>query len=331
MMQYKVCVVTVTYGDRWKFLKEVLARVVSFNNVANVIVVNNAAVYSVEDNISHPKITVLNNEENDGSAGGYNKGVAYAYNNTDCDFIWLLDDDNLPAENALSELFKYWDSIAGSDIEKALFCMRPDRQTHIDIAKGAGTDRHYLVANNFLGFSVSRILKNQYLKRIKRSKPAHTFLDHIQMPYVPYGGLFIHRQMVKDIGFPNSEFFLYVDDSEYTYRITQKGGKIHLIPSATIIDIDVSQGINYQHSLFRSHLLDLWNFRTYYHIRNRVYFYSRVAVRNKFIFGVNKTLYLSWLWIVSKLSNKKDAYRKLLVAVDDGLKGKLGKADQEKF
>ncbi len=331
MIQYKVCVVTVTYGDRWQLLNQVLTRLLTFANVAHVVVVDNASIYSVKSKVENSQITVLSNSINEGSAGGYNRGIAYATEHLDCDFIWLLDDDNMPLENALPELMKHWNNIQGTNTQKALFCRRPDRTIHTKIAMGANPSSYYLTSNNFLGFSLTNIVSNKIRKISERFKQPGEFLDKAVMPYVPYGGLMLHRQMVEKIGYPNADFFLYVDDSEYSYRITQQGAKIYLIPAALVVDIDSSQGINYKQRLFRSHLLDLWSFRTYYHVRNRMYFYSRVAVTNKLMFGINKILYLSCLWIVSIISNKRDAYNKLLSAVSDGLEGKLGKVGQEKF
>ena len=33
--EYKICVLTVTYGDRWQFLEQVLTRVMSFKPFSN--------------------------------------------------------------------------------------------------------------------------------------------------------------------------------------------------------------------------------------------------------------------------------------------------------
>ncbi len=331
-MRYKICVVIVTYADRWKFLSDVLTRILSFPEVCRVVVVNNASCYDVEASIFDERVTVLNNAQNEGSAGGYCQGIQTAFKDADADFIWLLDDDNLPEENAVSELLKYWQVIDEASKEKALFCLREDREAHINIAKGENPSRYYLVPDNFLGFSLLRVFKNQLYKIGKKKRSATgSYLPFATMPYVPYGGLLMHRGIVEKIGYPNADFFLYVDDSEYTYRITQSGAKIYLIPSAKVVDIDKSQGINYKKGFFRSQLLDLWSFRTYYHVRNRLYFYSRVAVKNKFMFNINKALYLGFLWLISVIGNKTSAYKKLLVAVDDGLNGKLGKAGQDKF
>ena len=329
MVKYKVCVVTVTYGDRRRFLEQVIKRALSFGQVVKIVVVNNASAYEIPG--SNDKVVVLNNTENKGSAGGYKQGISYANDNVACDFIWLLDDDNLPELACLDNLLLEWDTINGADNKKALFCFRDDRAAHVKIAQGEDTGRYYLVENNFLGFHFGRIFYNQYHKIADRFKKNGSYKEHVGMPYVPYGGLLLHKKLVAEIGFPDERFFLYVDDSEYSYRITQNGGTIWLIPSSKIMDIDKSQGINYKKRMFHSQLLDQWNFRTYYHVRNRIYFYSSVAIKNNFVFKINKVLYLAFLQIISVLSSKKSAYHKLVIAVNDGLKGNLGKANPDKF
>jgi GT2 family glycosyltransferase len=333
-IKYKVCVLTVTYANRRQFLNQVLKRVLGFEPVIGVLVINNASFYNVSGlatQLGDDRVTVLNNNENIGSAGGYKQGINYAHKNIDADFIWLLDDDNVPEENTLHDLLRMWDEIPGENNKKALFCLRPDRAVHIRIAKGEDPYRYYLVRDNFMGFNLFRILHNKFYKLRDRWRKDTAFKKYVQMPYVPYGGLLFHQTMVDVIGLPNDDFFLYVDDSEYTYRITQNNGVIWLVPSCRVIDVDQSQGIDYKRKPFHSHLLDQWNFRTYYAIRNRMYFYSRVANQNKLIFKINKHLYLAYLFVVSLLSLKVKQYKKLLSAVDDGLDGKLGKVNAEKF
>lgn len=327
--EYRVCIVTVTYGDRQRFLSQVIDRSLSFAQVTNVAVVNNASVHPIA--ATDKRVTILNNTENEGSAGGYHQGIKYAFEQLQCDFIWLLDDDNLPEQDALDGLLSQWDKIQGEDDKKALFCLRDDRKTHVNIARGANPMQYYLVPDNFLGFSLFRIFKNQWRKLRGKRAVSGEYRERVTMPYVPYGGLLMHKQLVAAIGYPNADMYLYVDDSEYSFRITQHGGVIWMIPACRITDIDKSQGINYQKRPFHSQLLDEWSFRTYYHIRNRIYFYSRVAIRNKFMFRVNKLLYLAFLRVISILSLKTAEYKKLVAAVNDGLNGNLGKANPDKF
>lgn len=327
--EYRVCVITVTYGDRQHFLNQVIDRVLSLTQVVKVVVINNASAHSID--ATSDRVITLNNAENEGSAGGYHQGIKYAYEQVDCEFIWLLDDDNLPEKNALNGLLIQWNKITSDNNKKAMFCLRDDRKSHINIARGADPMQYYLVPNNFLGFSLLRIFKNQWRKITAKITVNDKYKERVAMPYVPYGGLLMHKQLVAEIGFPNANMFLYVDDSEYSYRITEHGGTIWMIPACKIIDIDKSQGINYKKQPFHSQLLDEWGFRTYYHVRNRLYFYSRVTIRNKFMFRVNKVLYLAFLRVISILSSKTTEYKKLIGAVNDGLNGNLGKANPGKF
>ncbi|MDB5013368.1 MAG: glycosyl transferase family 2 [Daejeonella sp.] len=329
-LKLKVCVVTVTYGDRWQFLEQVINRVLSFENVCHLIIADNNSSYSIAERVSK-NVTVLSNSENLGSAGGYKQAIQCAYQNIECDLVWLLDDDNLPEQLSLDVLLEQWKAIDAPENKKAVFCLRKDRVQHWRIARGENPYRYYLVRNNFLGFHFLRIFNNQLHKLKDRFDNNRPFKQRVVMPYVPYGGLLMHKLMIEEIGFPDERFYLYVDDSEYTYRITKGGGSIWLIPASQITDIDKSQGLDYKQKLFHSHLLDLWNFRTYYHIRNRMYFYSRVAIQNNIVFQINKILYLAFLRVISILSGKTNAYNKLKVAVSDGLKGNLGKANSEKF
>lgn len=334
-IEYKVCVLTLTYANRWHFLEKVLTRLLEFGEITDIIIVNNASGYDVEErakNLSSKKITVLNNHENLGSAGGYKQAIKYASENSEADFLWLLDDDNMPDSFALHRLLVEWVRIGAENDQKALFCLREDRIAHIRIAKGENPARYYLVPDNFMGFNIFNVVKNQYYKLSdKISKTEGNFKERVSIPYVPYGGLLIHRAILAKIGLPDERFYLYADDSEYTYRITQNGGTIWLIPACRVIDLDKSQGLEYKKKLFHSKLLDQWSFRTYYAVRNRMYFYSKVAIRRMAVFKINKALYLSYLQVVSLLSSKRKEYKKFLVAVNDGLKGKLGKANPEKF
>ena len=332
-LENNVGVLIVTYGNRWQFLEKVLKRVLSFKQVIQVVVVNNASEYNVSNkvkDIGDVRITVINKTENEGSAGGYKIAIEYGMANTIVDFFWLLDDDNLPNEDALIQLLAEWQNTAGANNKKALFCLREDRAQHVRIAKGENPER-YLVPNNFMGFNVFKIFTNQYHKFSQKLKTDKQYKKSVSIPYVPYGGLLLHRQMVEDIGYPDERMFLYVDDSEYTYRITKNKGTIWLIPACKVVDIDKSQGLDYKRKVLHSQLVDQWNFRTYYHIRNRMFFYANNFITSSLVFKLNKSLYLAYLKIISMVSSKGGEYKKLLVAVKDGLSGNLGKANQEKF
>ena len=47
------------------------------------------------------RLKVIYLDENTGSAGGYKLGLEEAYKCNECEFIWLLDDDNKPQKDSL--------------------------------------------------------------------------------------------------------------------------------------------------------------------------------------------------------------------------------------
>lgn len=331
---YNICVLIVTYGDRWQFLSQVLKRVGTFENVTDIVVIDNASVYSVAERcglLADERIKVITNKENLGSAGGYKIGLKYFREERAAEFVWLLDDDNQPSADALAELTAAWSSIPGTDDQKALFSLRQDRKQHVMIAQGEDANRFFSAENSFMGFNLFRIPFNQYYKLRDRFVKPGAFKEKALIPYAPYGGMFFHKRMLDLIGYPEERFFVYADDSEYTCRITKKGGKIWLVPSSQITDVDTSYGIRYVRHFWRSVYLDLWSFRTYYQVRNSVYFYDRLNVSNRLVYGINKWLFLTGQWLISRITAKQANYRKFLEAVEDGLAGRLGIVNPEKY
>jgi len=45
------------------------------------------------------------------SAGGFKKGLELAYSDPECEFIWLLYDDNKPMDGSLKTLLDFWYSL----------------------------------------------------------------------------------------------------------------------------------------------------------------------------------------------------------------------------
>jgi GT2 family glycosyltransferase len=116
-MNEKVCVVTVTYGNRFHFLNQVIDAALE-EGVCKVIVVGNNSspesrekLKEYEKELGEQKIKVLYLDDNYGSAGGFKIGLKEAYNDQECEFIWRLDDDNKPLEGSLKILLDFWSSL----------------------------------------------------------------------------------------------------------------------------------------------------------------------------------------------------------------------------
>ena len=95
-----VCVVTVTYGDRWKLLVNMVdaataAGVSRFVVVCNGITENYRAQLEQRSWPSAIEIRFVFLARNMGSAVGFKRGIETAVAAQDTEFVWLLDDDNM--------------------------------------------------------------------------------------------------------------------------------------------------------------------------------------------------------------------------------------------
>ena len=325
----KVCVVTVTYGDRFHLLKQVIKS--CFNEgVEKVIVVDNASVENSRKqlvalkNKYQNKLDIIHLNENIGSAGGYKKGLEKAYKCTDCDFIWLLDDDNKPVRGSLKKYVDIYSQLKSQNVSLgALVGFRKLRPQYVKaVEKCDGT--HLLEPlDSFIGFHIFHYWKKWVDKfsflRFQNMKNCNL----VKIPTASYGGLFFERKLLKKIGFPNDNYYLYEDDTDFTYRITKSGYNIYLVPEIEIIDLDeywCAKDKGKKHPYFSG-----TEFRFYYFIRNKLFFQKKYRVKNKKIFNLNKFIYFGRMLILSFIHRNIRRFHLFRGAVKDALEDKMKK------
>lgn len=193
----KIAAVVVTF-NRKELLKECLAGVLNqVYPIDKVFIVDNNSTDGTPEFLK--KEGFLNNElikylrlsENTGSAGGFHEGVKMAYEEG-ADWVWFLDDDVSPRPDCLKIMLYY------KHISK---CMHPSKfdvngqeffwESIFDVAMGRVT---------FI--------------------PNTSFKNGKDFTFVNVGcfeGMFIHRDIVSKIGFPDKRFFIGGDDTIYGF------------------------------------------------------------------------------------------------------------------
>lgn len=321
------CVVTVTYGDRKKFLLEVLDALTNAY-VSMVIVVNNGAAWPVKSILTeqHPGLVdIVEMGRNTGSAMGFSTGIRRALD-LGAEYVWLIDDDNCPREDTLRRLFEAYSREAQTTPRDrlAVVAFRPDHQA--DVAMGVSIDRINPRANSFRGFHVLEI-PYKIWRRTSWGKPRvrEGLPKTVRMDQAPYSGLLFHRDLIQSIGLPNADFVLYADDNEFTYRIKRLGGRILLVTDARLDDLESSWNVKARFgNSFSGMLQGTGDFRAYYGMRNGVYFDVIHIKKNTVVFWLNRTVYMGLLRFFSIVLRKQDRYRLLRDAFQDGVSGRLG-------
>lgn len=309
---YNVAVATVTYAERFNLLEQVLSRLIDLN-VSYIIVIDNGCPYDVADTLKtvfpddQARIIVSRMEQNDGSASGFSAAIRAAHQCSQAEYLWLLDDDNLPHKNALDNIFSAYSFI--NDERVSLLSLREDRKEFTAAYKDGYWNN--AIFNSFQSFHIiERLCKQRY------RNCAHPL---VPIEYAPYGGFFFNINWVAKIGYPDLSYGLYGDDHEYTYRITKNGGLIYLCGSSVIVDIERSWFLKDQNS-HRFFIDGVDKARLYKAIKNRVRFECEYLVKNKFTYFTNMLIYLSGAFIISMIRNPL-SYKNvptILNAIKDG-------------
>jgi GT2 family glycosyltransferase len=318
--------VTVTYGDRLEFLRESVRRALEVEGVARVVVVGNASTSPLAtlEQQWGDRVRIIRLPANTGSANGYAVGIQAALDDG-AEYLWLMDDDNAPQPGALAELHRAYHelrNVADRDA-LALRSYRPTQQT--DIASGMPVKRLFPRAGSFFGFHLLD-LPAKLWRRTPWGRPKSTGQPPalISLPSAPYGGLFCHRAVYERIGLPDVRLVLYADDTELTSRLTRLGGKIFLVTSSLIDDLESSWNNATQFgSAFAASLRGASDFRAFYSARNHAYL-ETLTGDHRLTRALNRRAYLTILLALAILQGRLGRYRLLRAAISLGEAGRLG-------
>lgn len=243
----KVAAVVVTY-NRIELLKECIEALKQQSYSCDILVVDNASTDGTGEYIKAIKnkcnnIYYKNTGVNIGGAGGFNFGMRCAVEGG-YEYVWVMDDDCI-AQSLTLEKFMVADSNLGENY-------------------GFLSSKVLWKDNNICTMNIQRETMFSNVKSF--NKP----LCNIVM--ASFVSLFIPVRVIKEIGLPIKEFFIWTDDWEYTRRISRKYS-CYLVSDSIVIHKSVSNiGAN-----ITNDSIDRLN-RYFYLYRNDVYLYKREGI-----------------------------------------------------
>ena len=323
-----MCAVVVTYGDRRHLLGRVLAAISEIPEVTRVVLVSNGAHWdaaAMAGRLLSSRAEVVRLTTNQGSATGFATGIRRSCE-LGAGFIWLLDDDNRPEQDALRQLLAAYGSSSAEIPEDSLAvaAFRPDLEANE--FGGVRLSRLRRRRSSFWGLHVVDLpAKIWSYTPWGRAQAARRLQSPVDVDIAPYGGLLFRQALIERHGLPRADLVLYADDTEFTYRITHSGGTIRLVPSARITDIEPSWSSRPPLSLpFRHWLEDGGDVRAFYGARNRTYLDTYCWAGNPLLLAVNRQACCVGLCIFALALRRLDRYRLLRVAMREGANGRLG-------
>ena len=195
----KIAAIVVTY-NRKELLKECINALLDqdYEN-CDVLVIDNASTDGTEnyiaEEIKNKKVKYYNTGANLGGAGGFNYGMRKAVEEK-YEYAWVMDDDCIVQKDTLEKLL-----IADGKIKEYGFLASKVLWGNKEVCK-----MNIQKKDLFHQVSEEEYQKNDYQKIIMS-----TFVS-----------FFIKTAVIKEIGLPIKEFFIWADDLEYSRRISKK-------------------------------------------------------------------------------------------------------------
>lgn len=159
-----------------------------------------SSISSIGDQGKLIEVKYVRKAENDGGAGGFYEGMKQAYE-CGADWLWMMDDDGVPAENQLEEI------VQGS------------KQNNLEYTNALVVD---IKDSSKLAFSLGHFKSAAQAAEQKVIKNLSN----------PFNGTLISRNILCTIGFIKKEMFIWGDETEYTNRVKKNGFQIATITSA---------------------------------------------------------------------------------------------------
>ena len=240
-MTERVCAVVVTF-NRKELLAECLDALLGQTRaVDEILVVDNASsdgtpeMLAMRGYLQHRAVRHLRLPSNVGGAGGFHAGIKAACEDGHT-WIWLLDDDTIPAPDALSALFAARDRFPAGE--------QPD----LLASRVLWTDGTPHPMN-------ACILKTEAAREATVRAAREQGLESIRA--TSFVSMLLHRRFVEAFGLPIADYFIWSDDIEYTARIL-RGNFGVLVPESIAV-----------HKTGKKHsALTAEPSRFYYHVRN---------------------------------------------------------------
>lgn len=260
-----------------------------------------------------PGITIAVSQDNLGSAGGYARIMEIFRDKYLTPYLLLLDDDLQLAPNCIENLI----AAAGNDSvvlgESLLLANRPGIPELADLinnGNGIPSPR----PGCCVGFHFLNLYKP--LRTVARQLDDTGFF---RLDVAPWGGLLIPRAALPRLGLPREDFFLYAEDTELTYRFTQNGGQIFLVPNAEITDTEPAWNtVGGNISNLRRRVLLLPKIKVFHEVRNRNYMARHYYPGFLPIYWINKFLFLASAYFMGVSNGKFSRARLIHRAINGG-------------
>ncbi len=282
-----IAAVVVTY-NRKELLEKNIQALLQQETEENmdIIVVDNASTDGTKELMTKYKDTIcyVNTGSNLGGAGGFQYGIKYAALHN-YDYVWVMDDDCIPLPTTLSAFVKADKMLEGN-----------------------------------YGFLSSKVLwKDKKICKMNIQRKNIWFnvdewnADLVKIEMASFVSLFLPMKIVREVGLPIKEFFIWTDDWEYTRRISRLYN-CYLTNESVVIHYSRD---NNGASIYKEKSDRLYRYNYLY--RNDVYLYKREGIEGLLYEVARLAMHVLKVLVLAK-DNRIKRIMKIISGTYNGMK-----------
>lgn len=260
-MKNNVITVVVTY-NRKELLRKGLSCLMSQTHPCDVLVVDNASTDGTKEMIdvefNRNEVIYMNTGSNLGGSGGNQLGIKKAVL-MGYEYIWIMDDDTWPEKDALEQLFKADKKLSGN--------------------WGFLSSVAYWTDGSICKMNWQ---KKDIFRHVKEKDYRHSI---VKVHMATFVSLLVKAEVVKQVGLPIGEYFIWTDDWEFTGRISRAGYQGFMVTDSKVVHaMKQNMRVNFALEADKDRIE-----RFHYIYRNDVNCYRQYGL-------------IGWLYLISKMS-----------------------------
>lgn len=220
--QQRVAAIVVTYNRHELLSQSLRALLTQTRPVDGLFVIDNAStddtplLFAQDAEFDLPIVTHERLDQNVGGAGGFKRGISLA-TERGFDWCWIMDDDVVPAPDALEALLDADEFLCAHDV-------RPS-----------------FLASSVVGRNGELMNVPQVSRHLSQGGYPDwgEFLEHslVHIRSATFVSLLIPTDAVREVGLPIEDYFMWGDDGEYTMRLTSYVGPAYLCGRSRVVHL----------------------------------------------------------------------------------------------
>ena len=219
MQQLRTCVITINYRNAAD-TASCLASLRDSVTPLSIVAVDNSPNDPDLDTLlsAYPEVTFLRAPENLGFGRGNNLGIRWALENTDCEFVFVFNNDAV---------------IKPDSIRQLEIAMEAHPEVGIMVPRIAYMDRPDVLW--YGGGEVDWRRGSAVAPGIHGPVDAELALTSREVTFATGCALFVRRSVLRKIGGFDPRFFMYEEDVEFCLRAKEHGIRIRYVPESIVL------------------------------------------------------------------------------------------------